>query len=134
MVFGRKPKHRALMVTEDHQLVDVGLDVDAASLSDHRAGRSWGLVPGAVIPQHKTRKPYLLVCPRCNGPYNPRTGKWAAFDPDEVRRIAAQCCDKQRADLPRLAAQELSASMLRLVVAGLLILIGIAILIARLPL
>lgn len=125
MIFGRKPKHKALMVTEDHQLREVDLDVDAASMSDHRASRSWGLVPSAVIPQHGTRKAYQVICARCNGPFNSRKGRWEPFDQAEVSRIADQCVDKQIAELPRLALQEWSRSLMRLAIVGLVLAVGV---------
>ena len=125
MDFRRKPKHKALMATEDHQLRDVDLDVDAASMYYHRAGRSWGLVPGAVIPQWGTRKAYQLVCPRCNGPFNARRGKWESFDQAEVSRIADQCVDKQIEELPRLAAEEWAQSLMRLCIVGLVLAVGV---------
>jgi len=125
MLFGKKPKHKALMVTEDRQLRDVDLDVDAASMSDHRAGRSWGLVPSAVIPQRGTRKAYQVVCPRCNGPFNPRKGRWEPFDQAEVARIADLCVDKQIAELPRLALQEWSQSLMRLAIVGLVLAVSV---------
>ncbi len=125
MVWTRKPKHKVLLIADDHKLREVGLDVDMASVTDHRSGRAWGLVPGAVIPRYHTRKPYLVVCGRCDGPFNPRKGKWEVFDEAEVSRIAAQCADKQIAELPRLAIQEMAASVMKLSIAGLTLAVAV---------
>jgi len=98
---------------------EVNLEVDAGSIVDHRSGRAWGLVPGAVIPLRNTRKPYFLLCGRCDGPFNARKGRWEAYAEDEVRRIAEQSVDHEIAELPRLAIREKAASMFRLCMAGL---------------
>lgn len=119
MDWRRKPKHKVLLIADDHKLREVGLDVDTGSVTDHRSGRAWGLIPGAVIPRYHTRKPYLLVCSRCDGPFNSRKGKWEIFDEAEVSRIAAQCADKAIDELPRLAIQEMAASVMKLSIAGL---------------
>lgn len=121
----RTPKHKVLLISDDHKLRTIDMDVDMASVSDHRSGRAWGLVPGAVIPQYHTRKPYLVLCSRCDGPYNARKGRWDVFDEAEVSRIAAQCADKQIAELPRLAIQEMAASIMRLSIVGLTLAIAV---------
>lgn len=119
MFWRRQPQHRVLMVTEDYQLRDIGLNVDSGSVFENRSGRAWGLVPGAVIPQFGTHKPYMLLCPRCDGPFNVRRNRWEVFDEAEVARIAEQCSDKQIAELPRLALQEWGQSLMRIAVLGL---------------
>jgi len=125
MDWRRKPKHKVLLIADDHKLREVDLDVDMASVTDHRSGRAWGLVPGAVIPRYVTRKSYLVLCSRCDGPFNARKGKWEIFDEAEVSRIAAQCADKQIAELPRLAIQQMAASVMRLSIAGLTLAIAV---------
>lgn len=125
MMLQRKPKHRALMLTEDHQIVDVNLDVDVGSIAEERSGRAWGLVPGAVIPRYGSRTPYLVICGRCDGPFNARRNKWEVFDKDEVNRIAGQCLDKEINELPKRAIQEKAASMLRLTIAALALCVGV---------
>jgi hypothetical protein len=125
MDWRRKPKHKVLLIADDHKLRDIDLNVDMASVTDHRSGRAWGLVPGAVIPRYHTRKPYLVVCGRMDGPFNARKGKWEVFDESEVSRIAAQCADKEIAELPRRAIQEMAASIMKLSIAGLTLAVAV---------
>lgn len=125
MDFRRKPKHRALTVTEDRQVREVNLTVDMGSVVDHRSGRAWGLVPGAAVPKFHTRTPYLVVCARSAGPLNVKKGRWEPFDEEEICRIAEQSADQRLSELPRLAIQEKASSMLRLAIAGLALSIGV---------
>jgi len=118
-VFSRKPKHKALLLTEDHRLREVTLEVDSGFVVDHRSSRAWGLVPRAVIRMRGTRLPYLILFERSAAPYSPYRRTWEKFDEDAVKRLARERVGQQFAELPKLAIAEKAANTMRLCIAGL---------------
>lgn len=92
---------------------------------DHKTGRAWGLVPGATVPLHNTRTPYLVLCGRSSGPLNVQRRRWESFSEDEVCRIAEQSADQRLSELPRKAIYEKAASMLRIAIAGLALCVAV---------
>ncbi|NLE94360.1 MAG: hypothetical protein GX600_01575 [Dehalococcoidia bacterium] len=124
-MFRRKPKHKALLITDDHCLLEVNLDVDAGFVVDHRSNRSWALMPKAVIRLRGTRTPYLVLYERSAAPYSPKNRKWETFDEGAVNRLARERIAQQFAELPKLAIAEKAANTFRLCIAGLTLTVAI---------
>lgn len=125
MDFRRKPHHKALLITDDHRLREVNLEVDAGFVVDHRASRAWGLMPRAVLRLRDTRLPFLVLYERASAPYSPYKKKWETFDEGSVNLLAKERIGQQFAELPKLAIAEKAANVMRLCIAGLTLTVAI---------
>lgn len=114
-----KPHHKALLVTEDHRIVERNLIVDSGFLVDHRANRAWALMPHAVIRMRGTRTPYVVLYERAAAPFSAVAKRWLPLERDAVKQLAKGRVAESFAELPRLAIQEKLASTMRICIAGL---------------
>ena len=124
-MFSRKPKHKALLLTEDHRLREVTLEVDSGFVVDHRSNRAWGLMPRSVIRMRGTREPYLILHERGSAPYSPFKHKWETFPEAAVNGLARERVGQQFAELPKLAIAEKAANTMRLCIAGLTLTVAV---------
>ncbi len=124
-MFTRKPKHKALLITDDHRLREVNLEVDSGFVTDHRSSRSWSLVPKAVIRLRAARTPYVVLYERAWVPYIPETGKWAPCEEGAINRLARERVAQQFGNLPKEAIAEKAANLMRMCIAGLTLVVAI---------
>lgn len=124
-MFRRKPKHKAMLITDDHCLRETTLEVDAGFVVDHRNSRAWGLMPRAVIRLRGSRTPYLLLYERAAAPYSPYRQRWEPFQEGLVNVMANERAAQQFTELPKLALAEKAANTFRLCVAGLTLTVAV---------
>jgi len=124
-MFSRKPKHKALIITDDRRLRPVTLEIDSGFVVDHRSNRAWALTAGAVITERRRRLPYLILYERHDSPYIPGKHKWAKHDEHAINVLARECVDKQFASLPKEALAEKAANTFRICIAGLTLTVAV---------
>lgn len=124
-MFNRKPKHKALLITEDHCLREVNLDVDSGFVVDHRSSRAWGLMPRAVIRLRASRTPFLVLYERASAPYSPYHKRWEKWDEGLVSVLAKERAAQQFTELPKMALAEKAANTLRLCIAGMTLTVAV---------
>lgn len=116
-----KPHHKALLVTEDHRIVERNLVVDSGFLVDHQANRAWALMPKAVVRMRGTRTPYVVLYERAAAPYSPERKRWEAVEEEAVKAMAKERVGQTFAELPKRAIEEKMVGTLRIVTVGLLL-------------
>ena len=116
-----KPHHKALLVTEDHRIVERNLVVDSGFLVDHHANKAWALVPKAVVRMRGTRTPYVVLYERAAAPYSPERKRWETLNEDDVKAMAKERVGQTFAELPKRAIEEKMIGTLRIVIVGLLL-------------
>lgn len=124
-MFRRKPTHKALLITDDHRLREVNLEVESGFVTDHRSSRSWLLTPKSVIRLRGAQTPYVVLYERAWVPYLPELGKWAPCEEGAVNRLARERAAQQLGDLPKEALAEKAANTMRLCIAGLTLTVAV---------
>lgn len=118
-MLSRKPKHKALIMSDDRRLRPVTLEVDTGFVVQHSSSRAWQLTGGAVFPERRTRLPYLLVHERHDCPYSTAKHRWEKHEEGAVNQLARQSIRKEFNELPKKALAQKAASAFRLAIAGL---------------
>ena len=125
MELRHKPHHKALLITDDHRIREVNLEIDAGFAVDHRSNRAWGLMPEAIIRLRGSQTPYLVLYERASAPYSPVRGKWLGFDEGAVKRLAKQRFAEAFTELPKQAIAAKAAWTFRLCIAGLTLVVAV---------
>lgn len=119
MLFGllrQKKVQNCLVLTEDGRIVRLSLPVRKGHVLDNATEEAWGLFSGALIPEKKSGKLFLLLNERSSIPMC-LNGNPAKLKQATLSAIAAESADEalnkiQKGDIKNLLAKALSTAII----------------------